>query len=356
MEMRNDIAHNEGAVHLSIFHFHSLFLIPHFSFPSLIFITHFSFLISHCEASAQQLTFVELNCENLFDCRHDSLKQDDEYLPESTRHWTRSRYWRKLNHTGQAILSCSQELPDFVALVEVENDTVLHDLTRRSLLRNAGYDYLMTESPDERGVDVALIYQPSSFRPVCYETITVPLVKGMRPTRDILYVKGEIVTGDTLHVFVVHAPSRYGGERETRPYRMQVARQVTAAIDHLRRWSPDALVLVTGDFNATLKNKSMRFLLEHGLVSAAPNAEGTHGARANYRYQGLWEQIDHVLVSPSLFQRKVGAYVNDAPFLLEEDSKYGGMKPFRTYNGYQYQSGFSDHLPVVVRFSFTDQF
>ena len=166
MEMRNDIAHNEGAVHLSIFHFHSLFLIPHFSFPSLIFITHFSFLISHCEASAQQLTFVELNCENLFDCRHDSLKQDDEYLPESTRHWTRSRYWRKLNHTGQAILSCSQELPDFVALVEVENDTVLHDLTRRSLLRNAGYDYLMTESPDERGVDVALIYQPSLFRPV----------------------------------------------------------------------------------------------------------------------------------------------------------------------------------------------
>ena len=140
---------------------------------------------------SSSLTFVELNCENLFDCRHDSLKQDVEFTPDGARHWTRTRYWRKLNHTGQTILSCSQEIPDLVALVEVENGTVLHDLTRRSLLRNAGYQYLMTESSDVRGIDVALLYLPESFRPICYESISIPLVKDMRPTRDILYVQGE---------------------------------------------------------------------------------------------------------------------------------------------------------------------
>ena len=84
------------------------------------------------------LTFVELNCENLFDCRHDSLKQDMEFTPEGGRHWTRTRYWHKLNQVGKEILSCADELPALVALCEVENDTVLHDLTRRSLLREAG--------------------------------------------------------------------------------------------------------------------------------------------------------------------------------------------------------------------------
>ena len=116
---------------------------------------------------ASFLTFVELNCENLFDCRHDSLKQDTEWLPDGARHWTPARYWRKLNNLGQEILSCQEDgVPDLVALVEVENDTCLFDLTHRSLLRNAGYEYLMTESPEVRGIDVALLYQPFSFRPM----------------------------------------------------------------------------------------------------------------------------------------------------------------------------------------------
>jgi endonuclease/exonuclease/phosphatase family metal-dependent hydrolase len=254
---------------------------------------------------------------------------------------------------GQTILSCSDELPDFVALVEVENDTVLHDLTRRSLLRNAGYDYLMTTSPDLRGIDVALLYQPSSFRPICYETIGIPLLKKMRPTRDILYIKGEAITGDTLHIFVVHAPSRYGGESETRPYRMQVANMLISAIDSLRQASSQAAVVVAGDFNASLDSHSLRHLLSCGLVSATKDVQGTHGARSNYRYQGLWEQIDHIFVSQSLQPFIVSSYVNDAPFLIEEDTRYGGVKPFRTYNGYSYQPGFSDHLPLVVHFDLT---
>ena len=296
------------------------------------------------------LTLVELNCENLFDCKHDSLKQDSEWTPASVRHWTPSRYWQKVNRTGQTILSCQEEgIPDLVALVEVENDSVLFDLTHRSLLRNAGYQYLMTESPDERGIDVALLYQPLTFHPLCYEMFRITPLEGMRPTRDILYVKGETLHNDTLHVFVVHAPSRYGGEKATRPNRQLVITRLIQVIDSL---SPDAKVIVVGDFNDDADSPALRFLESHALKNVTREAKGTHGAKATYRYQGEWGSIDHVFVSPVLLDCVEQAYINDAPFLLEEDQKYGGVKPFRTYNGMRYQQGFSDHLPLVVRFRF----
>ena len=296
------------------------------------------------------LTLVELNCENLFDCRHDSLKQDTEWLPDAVRKWTPDRYWRKVNNIGQEIISCSPEsLPDLVALVEVENDSVLRDLTRRSLLRNAGYEYLMTSSPDLRGIDVALLYQPFSFRPVCYDYLDVTPLEDMRPTRDILYVQGETVGGDTLHVFVVHAPSRFGGEKVTRPNRRVVMERLIGAI---RLLPADAKVIVAGDFNDYADSPSLLYLEEHALHNVTKGVVGSHGAQGTYRYDGRWESIDHILVSSALLSFAEQAYINDAPFLLEEDKKYGGVKPFRTYNGYRYQRGFSDHLPLVVRFLF----
>ena len=306
-----------------------------------------AFLLSlSATVRGQTLTLVELNCENLFDCRDDSLKQDEEFLPDGPRHWTRSRYWRKLNNVGQELLSCSDRLPDLVALVEVENDTVLHDLTRRSLLRNAGYGYLMTQSPDVRGLDVALLWQPAAFRPLCYETITVPTVRDMRPTRDILYVMGETIGGDTLHVFVVHAPSRYGGEKETRPYRMQVANVLKSLLAPLL----SSKVIVAGDFNDYAESHSLRTLCQQGLVNATAGAKGSNGAKGTYRYQGEWRSIDHVLLSPSMNAKVDTAYINDAPFLLEDEPRYGGKRPRRTYQGFSYRPAFSDHLPLVIEF------
>ena len=308
-----------------------------------------SFLLLFAQqASAQRMTLVELNCENLFDCRHDSLKQDMEWLPDGQRKWTPGRYWRKVNQLGQEILSCQQEgVPDLVTLVEVENDSCLFDLTRRSLLRNAGYEYLMTSSPDVRGIDVALLYQPFSFRPICYECLDITPLEGMRPTRDILYVQGEVISGDTLHVFVVHAPSRFGGEKQTRPNRLLVMQRL---MDVIRLLPIDARIIVAGDFNDYADSPSLLFLQENGLHNITRNAKGSHGAEGTYRYEGRWQSIDHVLVSRSLRPAVDSTYINDTPFLLEEDKKYGGVKPFRTYNGYRYQRGFSDHLPLVVRF------
>lgn len=301
-------------------------------------------------ASAQSLTVVELNCENLFDCRDDSLKQDEEYLPEATRHWTSKRYWRKLNNIAQELIStCDDGIPDLIALCEVENDTVMHDLTKRSLLRYAGYEYVMTSSPDLRGIDVALLYSPYAFVPVRSYPIRITPVEGMRPTRDILYVSGRTVTDDTLHVFVVHAPSRYGGERYSRPFRMAVAERLCQSVDSIRIIVPDAHILIAGDFNDETDGPVLQHICRHQLRNLTKEARGQNGVRGTYRYKGQWGSIDHVLGSLYIYNKVETAYIHAPKFLLEDEKLYGGYRPRRTYNGMKHQNGYSDHLPLVVK-------
>ncbi len=311
------------------------------------------------------LTFVELNCENLFDTVHDSLKNDMEYLPDSKYHWTNARYWDKLNHVAQEIIALGGEnqqdkepsqwqLPDFVAMCEVENDSVMVALTKRSLLRPAGYEYLMTNSPDERGIDVALVYSPASFRPVRSYSIRIEQLPDTRPTRDILYASGVLVSDDTLHVFVVHAPSRRGGEEASRPYRLQVASQLSAAVDSIYALNPNAHIMVTGDFNDYSDSPALENLYQHRLTNISADAVGSNGAKGTYRYRGEWRSLDQMLCSPSLVARKQDCRIGDLKFLLEEDEKYGGVKPFRTYLGPKYNGGYSDHLPLVARFRLKD--
>lgn len=132
----------------------------------------------------------------------------------------------------------------------------------------------------------------------------------MRPTRDILYVQGEYITGDTLHVFVVHAPSRYGGEKATRPNRQAVADRL---IQTIRLLPPDAKVIVAGDFNDGADDPALRFLESHSLRNITRDATGSHGAKATYRYQGEWGSIDHVFVSRLLLDRVERVYINDSP-------------------------------------------
>lgn len=297
------------------------------------------------------LTFMELNCENLFDTRHDSLKNDLEFLPDGSYKWTPYRYWAKLNHLGQEIVAQSDPVPDFVAMCEVENDSVMFDLTKRSLLRNAGYEYVMTSSPDERGIDVALLYQPASFALLHSHSIRIKPLPDTRPTRDILYASGLVITGDTLHVFVVHAPSRRGGEQVSRPYRLLVASQLAEAVDSVYAISRDAKIIIAGDFNDYADSPALQYLYEHHLINISSDAQGSHGAKATYRWHGEWRSLDQILCSPSLAARKQSSVIGDLPFLLEDDEKYGGKKPYRTYLGPRYLGGYSDHLPLVVQFS-----
>ena len=302
-------------------------------------------------------TLVELNCENLFDCQHDSLKQDYEFLPTSDHHWTRTRYWRKLNRIGQEIIACGEmdstwTLPDLVALCEVENDTVMRDLTKRSLLRKARYEYLMTHSPDVRGIDVALLYSPFSFRPIHHHSIRIKTQRDMRLTRDLLYVNGQTINGDTLHVFVVHAPSRAGGEGATRAHRILVADYLGAAVDSVYRLSPTARIIIAGDFNDYAQDKSLQRLYAHGVENVSAGVRGQNGAKGSYRFRGEWGSLDQIVCSPPVARSVVECCIGDFPFLLEKDEKYGGFRPKRTYNGPRYNDGYSDHLPLIVRFDF----
>ena len=297
------------------------------------------------------LTFVELNCENLFDYHHDEGKDDTEYLPEATRHWTKKRYWQKLNNIAQELLSCSDDgIPDMIALCEVENDSVLHDLTSRSLLRNAGYEYLMTNSPDLRGIDVALLYSPYTFAPIRSYSIRVTPVEQMRPTRDILYACGQTVSGDTLHVFVVHFPSRFGGEKYSRPFRQAAADRLCQSIDSILAVTSEPKILIAGDFNDGDESLIIKQIEQHDIRNLTKEASAPKGVHGTYRYKGQWESIDHILGSPSISNKVGAAFIHAPEFLLEEEKRYGGYRPRRTYNGPRYQPGYSDHLPLVVRF------
>ncbi len=319
-------------------------------------------------------TFVEFNCENLFDTRHDSLKNDMEYCAGGAYHWDSKRYWRKLNNIGKEIVSTGGEwqnwqAPDLVALVEVENDSVLFDLTQRSLLRTVGYKYFVTNSPDQRGIDVALLYHPYSFAPDTSYSLRITPPEGFGPTRDVLYVRGRMLgtsypdsiapdaksKSDELHIFVVHAPSRRKGEKASEPYRLEVASRLCSSIDSIRAISPDANIFITGDFNDYSDNRFLLMLAEHSMVEVSKDAKGTNGALGTYRYKGEWGSLDHIFFSQSFLNNSKIDYcrIHDLPFLTEEEPKFGGVRPARTYRGYKYNyNGFSDHLPLVLRFEY----
>jgi predicted extracellular nuclease len=288
------------------------------------------------------------NTENLFDCKDDPKKNDNEFLPDATRRWTYFRYRDKLKNLAKGIVASGDEyVPDLVGLCEVENDSCLYDLTRRSPLKEAGYRYVMTDSPDQRGIDVALLYQRGSFKLLQHQSIRIPFKQVKKaPTRDILHVVGKVVSGDTLDVMVVHYPSRRGGKAKSEPYRLLVAEILKHAVDSVMQVRQNPNVVIMGDFNDGPSSPVMKKLCSDGrLVNLMQGKkEGT------YRYRGAWEILDQFLVSENV--RTKNAEVLQHPFLLEEDEKYGGNKPFRTYNGMRYQGGFSDHLPIILDLQF----
>ena len=297
-------------------------------------------------------TIISYNCENLFDCRHDSLKNDTEFLPTSQRHWTFNRYWEKLNNLGRVIQQCGSEssLPDVTALLEVENDSTLIMLTKASLLKGAGYRYVMTDSPDARGIDIAIVYNPLTFKLESSYAIR-PQIDNIL-TRDILYAKGIARARDTLHIFGVHAPSRRNGQGATEPLRMQVMRRLMQSVDSIRDTSPDAKIILLGDFNDYSHNRALKEIAKNGFTEVSRGIKGLNydqtKVKGTYKYQGRWNSLDHIFLSDRVMGQVRGCFIYDAQWLLEEDAQ-GGYKPFRTYLGPIYHKGVSDHLPIVLQ-------
>jgi len=313
----------------------------------------------------RSLRVVFYNVENLFDCEDDTLKNDEEFLPHGWKGWTPERLWTKLGHLARVIAvsgknqSCPDQsvFPSLVGLAEVENDACLDLLTKASPLKNAGYRYIHYESPDARGIDVCLLYQPYVFQPLLSRPIRVVFPREPeKTTRDLLYVVGRVMGRDTLHVIVCHLPSQSGGEAETATYRHQAAALLRSVADTLFRRHPQAFLLIMGDFNDAPDSPTLTSPLSTSLpafeLTNLMHAWTTTSNFGTYKYQSTWSIFDQLLVSASLLSHVGPSFRIEAPFLLIPDEQWLGNKPFRTYQGSQYQAGYSDHLPVGVDISF----
>ncbi len=289
----------------------------------------------------QTLRVATWNIENLFDTAHDVGKDDLEYLPQATRQWNTGRYWRKLRNIAQTL--AAMELPQLVALQEVENDTVLHDLTRRTQLWPAKYCYVVTNSSDARGVDVALLYRPEAFTLLSWHSVAVPSTEyELPPTRDILVATG-IAGKDTLHVCVVHMPSRRNNNHISRKKRDLAMQTLCTVTDSLSGKN----VIVMGDFNAEPGDKALSVLSPHLHTLLPTDKKTLRERRGTYYFRGVWGFLDHIFVSSSLQKRAVGqAKEYRFPWLLRTTKEI----PRRTYGGTNYIGGISDHLPLVADF------
>ncbi len=318
-------------------------------------------------SQAQEACFVFYNVENLFDTENDPATADDEFTPEGEKHWTYDRYASKLDRIAQVLTAIGGwELPAIVGLCEVENRKVLLDLANHRLLKEYGYEILHRDSPDERGIDVAMLFKRAAFNPIAVRWIPIRFKSDTSDrTRDILYVKGLLLKSDTLHVFINHWPSRWGGTEVTMPGRFETAYHLYLATDSIFKSDPGANILIAGDLNDTPEDLSVSHVLKaqdpggkirdgnlYNLMTAHHQAPG----KGTLKYQANWQVFDQIIVSANLLhgadsvRMNGGAGIFDAEFLFEDDERYLGVKPFRTYSGPQYLDGYSDHLPVYLRF------
>ena len=283
------------------------------------------------------LTIVSYNVENLFDCEHDTLKNDSSFLPHGLHRWNYHHYQTKLNRIAQVLVNISGwESAALVGLCEVENKRCLRDLCYR--LRRFHYQYVHYESDDERGIDVALLYDSTKVKILNSKTLCVPLENDV--TRDILYVKALIEGKDTLHAMVCHLPSQLGGSATTSKKR-QIAKQVIQnEINTILHVQPKANVVVMGDMNSEAIDDLLG--MNNLMIDLEKEGIGTH------KYQGMWSCLDQFYVSSAL-KNTTRASVFSPEWLLEEDTKYLDYQPKRTYVGYRYHNGYSDHLPIVLK-------
>ena len=297
-----------------------------------------------CVCMAQPFRIMSYNVENLFDTIDNPLTADDEFVPQSDRHWDTYRYWHKMQKLSEVIVNVGEWYhAAIVGLIEVEDSTCLRDLCRRSALRTLGYRYIHYESQDVRGIDVAMLYDPNQFRPLVHYPLVIDFGYETRPTRDLLYVKGLMPNNDTLHLMVCHAPSQLGGT-DAKQKRRFVLNRINQFADSLLTIDPMARIVLMGDFNDNPKRVSpyiptLQNMMELPIDSliAFPNM-----AKGTYVYQELWSLLDQFFVSQSLSD-VVKAQIYNPDWLIKNG------KPHRTYTFIRYdRTGFSDHLPIYL--------
>jgi hypothetical protein len=355
--------------------------------------------VADADVSAQPgLRVMFWNVENLFDTNNNPLTADDDFLPEAGRHWTKRRYLRKLRNLAQGVTECGAwrgsewHAADIVALAEVEGEVVLADWLRLTPLGEAGYVPIVTHSSDVRGIQVALLYRPEQFELMGWEEWEVPLPPKYRPTRHLLHVWGvkrgvslrdEVCAGsDTLDLVVCHLPSRYGGAAASVPSRSAAHRCLDAHLDSLEQVRAALRLLVMGDMNdyprTTLLRRELH--LETPPLQRVPPSEQHQQAVASafyrlrqvepavrynlmltlqktkkpvvvtgsHKYQGVWGYLDQFFVTGRMLHEVQAWGVFAVPDMLADDASHSGLRPKRSYYGYNYEGGYSDHLPIVI--------
>ena len=308
----------------------------------------------------QEYTVVSYNVENLFDTVDDPKIPDEEFLPASEKKWDNEKYQKKLTDIAEVISEVNQkELPEVVGLVEVENQTVLEDLINAGKLKGRNYAIIHEESPDYRGIDVALIYRKDAFKEIKHEVL--PVIFPDDPefkTRDILHVTGKM-RNKIVHVFVNHWPSRIGGDEKTEPKRVLAASVLKKRVDQILVEDPKARIIIMGDMNDEPANKS----LKETLGAAAPGSGAPLvnlmmpddvAGKGTYFYSGNWNMLDNLVVSEAVLKGKGMKVEDEKGNIFSNDwmiytNKNGDKTPNRSYVGNKYVGGVSDHFPVYFK-------
>ena len=303
------------------------------------------------------------NVENLFDIYNDSIKRDDAFTPSGDYRWNKYKYEDKLKKLSRVITAMGGWEPiEILGLCEVENRRVLIDLIKETSLEPVNYQIIHHESPDNRGIDVALIYNADKIIVLNHRAIPVDFLEpDAYPTRDILHVEARFRRHD-IHIFVNHWPSRFGGHLATIPKRNRAADILRREVEKIYEESPDANIVIMGDFNDHPNDESVLKRLYarpdttemhdtslFNMMYAKMGSEGTH------KFQGKWGILDQFIVNGTLLRGRNGlqtrpenALIFKADFLLTDDATHVGKKLYRTYTGFKYSGGYADHLPIIL--------
>jgi len=327
------------------------------------------------EGNGKRFRLIFYNLENAFDTLDDGYSGDDTFLPGGSRGWTPYRYWKKIRGLYQVMVAAGGwESPDLIGVCEVEHQHVLDDLIHHTPLSKYAYRILHKDSPDPRGMDVAALYQPARFQLIAHRFLPVSRQGQSLPTRDILYIKGLVEHEDTLHVFFNHWPSKWQGALKTQTKRNRAAAILRKHIDSLYSKEPNARIVAAGDFNDPPEAESLTRHLKAHKPTGKAEKQMLYNLSFNWKtlaigtqkYRAHWQLLDQIIVSGNLLlagqkhstspkEQQQGLYTSEnlarifAPgFLLTNDEHFTGTKPFRTYTGYRYTGGFSDHLPVIL--------
>lgn len=335
----------------------------------LFFLTSFCFfafsLLAQDDFYKQKkyFTVVSYNVENLFDTINDPDKEDDEFTPDSEKKWNTDKYQLKIKSIARVISSINKhELPELVGLVEVENKNVIQDLINDSQLVGGDYGIIHEESPDARGIDVALIYRKSEFQYLNHQTYRISFdFDPETTTRDILYVRGKLDDNKDLHIFVNHWSSRREGKEVSEPKRIEAAKVLRAKVDKILDKNKKARIVIIGDFNDEPTDSSLVAVLSATNDQFSKNNRMLYNllfdkyllGYGTYNYKGNWNMIDNIIVSKSLLSKngnyivsQDGGQIFSERWLMYDNVKTGQLTPNRTYGGPYYHGGFSDHLPV----------